>query len=94
MPVTTTTNGMETKSPGINPVDQKYTFCYNSSIVNKKELEMSNTYQVTYTAYEKNSSTVLAEGTMQIQATQAFQAENVVRSMFQGSDVIIRSVFG
>jgi hypothetical protein len=55
---------------------------------------MSNTYQVTYTAYEKNSSTVLAEGTMQIQANQASQAENVVKSMFQGSDVLIRSVFG
>jgi hypothetical protein len=53
-----------------------------------------NTYQVSYTAYVGNSSEVLAEGTMQIQANQASQAENVVKSMFQGSDVIIRSVFG
>jgi hypothetical protein len=53
-----------------------------------------NTYQVSYTAYEKNSNTVLAEGTMQIQANQASQAENVVKSMFQGNEVIIRSVFG
>jgi len=53
-----------------------------------------NTYQVSYTAYEKNSTVVLAEGTMQIQANQGSQAENVVKSMFQGSDVIIRSVFG
>ena len=74
-------------------VDQKCPICYNSSIVNDQETLM-NTYQVSYTAYEKNSSTVLAEGTMQIQANQAGQAENVVKSMFQGSDVIIRSVFG
>ncbi len=53
-----------------------------------------NTYQVSYTAYVGNSSQVLSEGTMQIQANQASQAENVVRSMFQGSSVIIRSVFG
>jgi hypothetical protein len=53
-----------------------------------------NTYQVDYIAYEKNSTIVVNEGTMQIQANQASQAENVVRSMFQGSDVIIRSVFG
>jgi hypothetical protein len=84
---------MATKSPGINSVDQKCPICYNSSIVNKKELEM-NTYQVSYTAYVGRSSEVLAEGTMQIQANQASQAENVVKSMFQGSDVIIRSVFG
>jgi hypothetical protein len=53
-----------------------------------------NTYQVDYIAYEKGNTIVLAEGTMQIQANQASQAENVVRSMFQGSDVVIRSVFG
>ena len=53
-----------------------------------------NTYQVQYTAYVGNSSEVLSEGTMQIQANQASQAENVVKSMFQGNEVIIRSVFG
>ena len=52
-----------------------------------------NTYQVQYTAYVGSSSEVLSEGTMQIQANQGAQAENVVRSMFQGNDVIIRSVF-
>lgn len=53
-----------------------------------------NSYQVSYIVYEKDNRFVLAEGTMQIQANQAYEAENVVKSMFQGSDVIIRSVFG
>lgn len=53
-----------------------------------------NTYTVDYLVYEKDSTFVLTEGVMQIQANQASQAENVVRSMFQGNNVIIRSVFG
>ena len=53
-----------------------------------------NSYQVEYTAYVGRSSQVLSEGTMQIQASQAGQAENVVKSMFFGNDVIIRSVRG
>ena len=53
-----------------------------------------NTYTVDYLVYEGNSTFVLTEGTMQIQANQASQAENVVRSMFQGNTVIIRAVFG
>ena len=53
-----------------------------------------NTYTVDYLVYEKDSTFVLTEGTMQIQANQASQAEAVVRSMFQGNNVIIRSVFG
>ena len=53
-----------------------------------------NTYTVDYLVYEKDSTFVLTEGVMQIQANQASQAEAVVRSMFQGNNVIIRSVFG
>jgi hypothetical protein len=53
-----------------------------------------NTYTVDYLVYEAGSTFVLTEGTMQIQANQASQAEAQVRSMFQGNNVIIRSVFG
>jgi hypothetical protein len=53
-----------------------------------------NTYQVTYTAYERGTSMVVNEGTMAIQASQAFMAENTVRSMFSGCDVIIRYTMG
>lgn len=53
-----------------------------------------NTYTVDYLVYEANSTVVLTEGVMQIQANQASQAEAVIRSMFQGNNVIIRSVFG
>ena len=53
-----------------------------------------NTYQVTYTAYEKGSSMILSEGTIQIHANQAMQAENVVKSMFQNAEVVIRYVMG
>lgn len=84
---------MATKSRGIKSVDQKYPFCYNSSIVNKKDLEMS-TYQVTYTVYERGSSNVLSEGTIPVQAMNALMAENTVKLMFQGGDTVIRSVFG
>ncbi len=53
-----------------------------------------NTYTVDYLVYEANSTFVLSEGVLQIHANQASQAEAVVRSMFQGNTVIIRSVFG
>jgi hypothetical protein len=84
---------MAIRNPGIKSVDQKWSFCYNSSIVNKKELEMS-TYQVTYTVYERGSSNVLSEGTIPIQAMNALMAENTVKLMFQGGDTVIRYVMG
>jgi|APCry1669188910_1035180.scaffolds.fasta_scaffold903611_1 hypothetical protein len=55
---------------------------------------MSNTYQVTYTAYEQGSSTVLSEGTIEVRALNSFMAENTVKLMFRGSDVMIRYVMG
>jgi len=55
---------------------------------------MANTYQVTYTAYEKGSSSVLSEGTIPVQAMNALMAENTVKLMFSGSDVMIRYVMG
>lgn len=55
---------------------------------------MSNTYQVQYTAYEKGSSCVLSEGTIPVQATSAWQAEQTVKLMFSGAEVMIRGVMG
>jgi hypothetical protein len=53
-----------------------------------------NTYQVTYTAYERGSSTVVSEGTIPVQANAANLAESTVKAMFNGSDVVIRYVMG
>ena len=50
------------------------------------------TYNVTYTAYEKGSTVVVSEGTIPVQTSQAFLAENTVRAMFNGCDVIVRYV--
>jgi hypothetical protein len=55
---------------------------------------MSQTYQVTYTAYERGSSSVLSEGTIPIQALNALMAENTVKLMFGGAEVIVRYVQG
>jgi hypothetical protein len=45
---------------------------------------------VTYTAYEKGTSLVMAEGTIPVQGSNAFVAENTVRAMFNGLEVCIR----
>ena len=50
------------------------------------------TFNVTYTAYEKGSSTVVSEGTIPVQTTMSNLAENTVKAMFNGCDVIIRYV--
>ena len=55
---------------------------------------MSNTYQVTYTAYERGSSMVVSEGTIPVQALNALMAENTVKAMFNGTEVVIRYVMG
>jgi len=39
-------SSLATKNPGIKTVDQKLPICYNISIVNKKELEMSRKHFV------------------------------------------------
>lgn len=49
-----------------------------------------NMYKVVYTAYEKGSSTVASEGTMTINAESAYMAEQAVKSIFNGLDVVIR----
>lgn len=49
-----------------------------------------NTYKVTYTAYEKNSCMVVSEGTMEINTSSAYQAEQAVKAIFNSLDVVIR----
>ena len=48
------------------------------------------TYKVTYTAYEKDSCMVASEGIMEINTETSWQAEQTVKAMFNGLDVIIR----
>ena len=45
---------------------------------------------VTYTVYYPGSSTVLTEGTMPVNTTSSNAAEDTVRAMFHGNDVVIR----
>ena len=47
-------------------------------------------FKVTYTAYQKNSCMVVSEGTMDINTSKAYQAEQAVKAMFSGLDVVIR----
>ena len=47
-------------------------------------------YNVTYTAYEKGTSNVVSEGTMPINTSSAYMAEETVKAMFNGTEVIVR----
>ena len=49
-----------------------------------------STYKVSYSAYEKGSSTVASEGTMAINAESAYMAEQTLKAIFAGLEVIIR----
>lgn len=49
-----------------------------------------STYKVTYSAYEKGNSTVASEGTMAINAESAYMAEQTLKAIFAGLEVIIR----
>ena len=49
-----------------------------------------NKFKVTYTAYEKGSCMVVSEGLMEVNTTTAWQAEQAVKAIFTGLDVIIR----
>jgi len=48
------------------------------------------TYKVTYTAYEMGSCMVASEGVMELNTESSWQAEQTVKAMFSGLDVIIR----
>jgi hypothetical protein len=47
-------------------------------------------YNVTYTAYEKGTSNVVSEGTMPINTSSAYLAEETVKAMFSSTEIIIR----
>lgn len=47
-------------------------------------------YRVTYSAYAKDSCMVVSEGIMEVNTESAYLAEQTVRAIFQGLDVIIR----
>ena len=49
-------------------------------------------YNVTYTVYEKGSSMILSEGVMPINTSSAYLAEQTVKAMFNGADVVVRYV--
>ena len=48
------------------------------------------TYKVTYTAYEKGSCMVASEGVMEISTESSWQAEQTVKAIFKGLEVVIR----
>ena len=47
-------------------------------------------YKVTYTAYKKGSCMVASEGVIELDTTSSWQAEQTVKAMFSGLEVIIR----
>ena len=49
-----------------------------------------STHKVTYSAYEKGGSMVISEGVMEINTSSAYLAEQSVKAIFHGLDVIIR----
>ena len=49
-----------------------------------------STYKVTYSAYAKDSCMVVSEGVMEIITSSAYLAEQAVKSIFNGLDVVIR----
>ena len=47
-------------------------------------------YKVTYTAYEKGSCMVASEGVMETNTQTSWQAEQTVKAIFKGLEVVIR----
>jgi hypothetical protein len=47
-------------------------------------------YNVTYTAYEKGSSMIVSEGTMPVNTSSSYMAEQTVKAMFASTDIVIR----
>ena len=48
------------------------------------------TYKVTYTAYENGSCMVVSDGVMEVNTESSWQAEQTVKAIFKGLEVIIR----
>lgn len=51
---------------------------------------MNEIYQVTYTAYTPGTTEVVSEGTMPVNTTSFYLAEQTVKTMFSTAEVIIR----
>ena len=49
-----------------------------------------STYKVAYTAYDNGSCMVVSEGVMEINTSTSYQAEQAVKAIFAGLNVIIR----
>jgi hypothetical protein len=47
-------------------------------------------YKVTYTAYEKGSCMVASEGVIEVNTESSWQAEQTVKAIFKGLEVVIR----
>jgi hypothetical protein len=47
-------------------------------------------YKVTYTAYEKGSCMVASEGVIEVNTESSWQAEQTVKTIFRGLEVVIR----
>ena len=67
-----------------------------SSLINLAWTYTSNlrlkmkTYKVTYTAYEKGSCMVASEGVIEVNTESAWLAEQTVKAIFNGLEVVIR----
>jgi hypothetical protein len=46
---------------------------------------------VTYTAYERGTSNVISEGTVPIPGSNCWVAEETIKAMFNGLEVVIRT---
>jgi hypothetical protein len=52
-----------------------------------------STFYVRYSVYRPGSSEVITEGEMPINASTNYQAEQAVKAMFAGSEVVVRGTF-
>lgn len=50
------------------------------------------TFYVTYTVYRQGSSEVISEGEMPVNTSTSYMAEQTVKAMFAGNEVVLRGV--
>jgi hypothetical protein len=54
-------------------------------------MTMASHVDVTYTAYERGTSNVISEGTVPIPGSNCWVAEETIKAMFNGLEVVIRT---
>ena len=54
-------------------------------------MTMASHVDVTYTAYERGTSNVISEGTVPIPGSNCWTAEETIKAMFNGLEVVIRT---